>query len=319
VSTGLWVILSVAGLVIAFLAGAGFGRRRANAVTELRDPAARTGPRSIRPPPGAAGDPDDVAPIEPDPDDGVVVDTAAGSRRREPASAGHDGRVIDLRRSGAAAVATDDPDGPIAGEPAAADPTAAAQTEEATPASRTSVAAPLEVSPDPVTDAPATEPEPDDEVIDLRDRVRVAIPVHNLQFVRGIGPRVDLGLRRQGITTLAALAALDRAGVERVAATIDGLSAKQLSTRRGRAREMLAAAEQASVAPPPDTTSLRLVQGIGSTMARWLETHDIIDLETLAALDREQVDLLEAQLVDFPGRIRAERWVKQASELVASG
>lgn len=358
-STTVWVILSVAGLLVGFLAGYGRRRRRASAASERGAASSRGSPRASHP---ATRSRTDDAPAEPgqpppgkqDPDDGVVVDAAFGvPRHRASAAAAPEGKVIDLRRPSADAATTGDPDVSADGLPRTSatrsrvDSTAASEARTAGPMTVTDTPAPHDPAPEQPTEAasdtsgrdtpgtagvPSADPaspspaggdaetggEPGADVIDLRDRVRVAVPLHNLQFVRGIGPGVDLALRRQGITTLADLAGLDRAGIERVAATIDGLSAKQLRTRRGRAREMLAAAESATVAAPPDTTALRLVRGIGPTMARWLETHDITDLETLAALDRDQVDRLEAQLVDHPGRIRAERWVKQARALLAA-
>jgi predicted flap endonuclease-1-like 5' DNA nuclease len=79
---------------------------------------------------------------------------------------------------------------------------------------------------------------------------------------------------------------------------------------------MLDAAGKYNIAEPPDNGELRRVQGIGTTMMRWLETHDITSLEDLAALDKAQTRDLSNELTDDPNRIREQRWVNQARALL---
>ncbi len=79
-----------------------------------------------------------------------------------------------------------------------------------------------------------------------------------------------------------------------------------------------APAVEAGVAPvatneKPD--DLRRVRGIGPAMKRELAAYGVRTLAELAALDDARIDTLDREL-KFPGRIRRERWVEQARELL---
>lgn len=73
---------------------------------------------------------------------------------------------------------------------------------------------------------------------------------------------------------------------------------------------------------PPSATEekpddLRSVRGIGPAMKRELAAYGVRTLAELAALDDARIDALDREL-KFPGRIRRERWVEQARELVGT-
>jgi predicted flap endonuclease-1-like 5' DNA nuclease len=157
----------------------------------------------------------------------------------------------------------------------------------------------------------------DADIIDLTGRVSVLIPIHNLQFVRGIGPEVDRVLRSHRIHSLLDLTELTADNVAKVGADQRAPSAKRIRKKlQPRAQQMLDAAGKYNIAEPPDNGELRRVQGIGTTMMRWLETHDITSLEDLAALDKAQTRDLSNELTDDPNRIREQRWVNQARALL---
>ena len=158
---------------------------------------------------------------------------------------------------------------------------------------------------------------PDADIIDLTGRVSVLVPIHNLQFVRGIGPEANRLLRSYRVRSLPDLTELGTDDIAKIGAHERGPSAKQIRNKlQPRAQQMLDAAGQYNIAEPPDNRELRRVQGIGTIMMRWLETQGITSLEELAALDKAQTQDLDAELADYPGRIREQRWVKQARGLL---
>ena len=75
------------------------------------------------------------------------------------------------------------------------------------------------------------------------------------------------------------------------------------------------AAETATTAQREGGDDLRRVRGIGPAMKRALAAYGVRTLGELAALDDARIDALDREL-RFPGRIRRERWVEQARELV---
>jgi predicted flap endonuclease-1-like 5' DNA nuclease len=83
------------------------------------------------------------------------------------------------------------------------------------------------------------------------------------------------------------------------------------------AQRLLVRASSAGRTPAPDLSELRRVQGIGHTMARWLESQGITHLDQLAALKKADVATLQEKLAEYPDRITTERWVKQARALMA--
>jgi predicted flap endonuclease-1-like 5' DNA nuclease len=280
--TALWVTLCGVGLLVGVIVGFGLRRRHAISVDPTRIDNS-----------GQALDPEADPSPEPTPDTsgGIVIDSASfGSgkpraRRRPTHDDGARAAVIDLRRP------ADNPP-----------PVTQRETEGS-----------------PVADPPGSIPDKraaddvDAQIIDLRDRVTTPVPVHNLQFIHGIGPLLDFEMRRLGVVTLQDLAAISQADAEGLAEVVPELTAKKVRKKlRGRARTMLAAAGQYNIAQPPDTSGLRRVDGIGSTMARWLETRGITTLDQLAALDETGQATLQGALPEFPDRIATQQWVKQA-------
>jgi predicted flap endonuclease-1-like 5' DNA nuclease len=159
----------------------------------------------------------------------------------------------------------------------------------------------------------------DADIIDLTGRVSDLIPIHNLQFVRGIGPEVDRVLRSHQVRSLVDLTELTADDAAKIEADQRAPSAKRIRKKlQPRAQQMLDAAGKYNVAEPPDNSELRRVQGIGTTMMRWLETHGITTLEDLAVLDKTQALDLNNELADYPNRIREQRWVKQARALLVA-
>ena len=65
----------------------------------------------------------------------------------------------------------------------------------------------------------------------------------------------------------------------------------------------------------PDKNDLQRVRGIGPALAKKLRALGISDLEQLAALSDARIDELDREL-SFPGRIRRDRWVEQARDLL---
>ncbi|MFK8052267.1 MAG: hypothetical protein AB8F65_04795 [Woeseiaceae bacterium] len=68
--------------------------------------------------------------------------------------------------------------------------------------------------------------------------------------------------------------------------------------------------------PTPQPLTIRSVKGIGPALAKRLEKLGITELEQLAEMDQDAIDELDQQL-RFPGRIRRDRWVEQARDLIA--
>ena len=67
------------------------------------------------------------------------------------------------------------------------------------------------------------------------------------------------------------------------------------------------------------TDDLKVVSGIGPQMEKLLNSFDIISWEQLAALTDEEVQVVDAALEDFPGRITRDEWVPQAKAIMDAG
>lgn len=275
-TTALWIALCAGGLVVGFVGGFGYRRRQASP-----GQAANPKPSADSASPAGSGPTDS-------PDQPSVVSAPdfsgpkAPDQRPMPVVEAHGARVIDLRR-------------PVPAPARAAHPAKAL--------------------PDAARLEPQTE-RADAQVIDLRERSHAAVAVHNLQFVKGIGPLLDWELRRHGVISLADFVALDDARIDQLDQAIAVLRAKRVRNKlQPRAAAMLEAAAAGATATPPDTSELRRVHGIGHTMARWLETREITTLTQLAALDDDDIAELQAELTAFPGRIVDEGWVNQARQL----
>ena len=274
-TTAVWVILCVLGLMTGFALGWSRRHRRAEATTS---PAPT---RTPTPAPPAT---------EVEPEHQVEVET-------------HAAPVIDLRvlpGEGAAETTMTRPT--TADEP---------ESDDEPSAPRLSLAGPGGTA---VVDRHRTE-QPDAQVIDLVAATR-QIPLHNLQFIDGLGPRLDKRLRANGIVTVTDLAAVRRKELRRLLSAHLPSGDADADRFRANARALVADAELGRVAPADPGTELRRVQGIGTTMMRWLETKGITTLAQLAQLTKADIARLEDDLADYPGRIRAEKWRGQARRLV---
>lgn len=275
-TTAVWVILCVLGLLTGFAVGWSRRHRRADATVDAA-------------PADTAAPAPEPAPTEP------AIDDAD-----EP-----EAPVIDLRvlpGEGKAESSTPEPEPhtePV-DEP----------DEPATP--RLSLAGAAATA---VADRRTAVDRPDAQVIDLAAATR-QVPLHNLQFIAGIGPRVDKRLRANGIVTVNDLAATGRKQLRRMlGAQLPGGDA-DVDRVRADARTMIDDAERGRIAPVDPGTELRRVHGIGTTMMRWLETRDITTLAQLAQLTKADIVRLETELADYPGRIREQKWRGQARRLL---
>jgi predicted flap endonuclease-1-like 5' DNA nuclease len=61
--------------------------------------------------------------------------------------------------------------------------------------------------------------------------------------------------------------------------------------------------------------NLQLIDGVGPKLEKFLHDRGIRTFAALAALDDVGIDALQADLAEFPGRIRREEWVPQAARL----
>lgn len=60
---------------------------------------------------------------------------------------------------------------------------------------------------------------------------------------------------------------------------------------------------------------LTRIKGVGPALEKMLNSIGIFNLAQIAALDDADIERISAQLPQFPGRIRRDRWVEQAREL----
>lgn len=61
---------------------------------------------------------------------------------------------------------------------------------------------------------------------------------------------------------------------------------------------------------------LKVIRGIGPVLEKTLNEAEIQTWDQLAALQKDEVQLIE-QSMDFPGRMTREKWVEQAAELIS--
>ena len=276
-TTAVWVILCVLGLMTGFAVGWSRRHRRADAVPS---PAVEVEPQTPEPAPDDEDDEGVEAPVI-----DLRVLPGQGADDRSPAEPDEDDD--EGEDDGETATSASSPRLSLAG---------ATATAVAEPETRTE--------------------QPDAQVIDLAAAAR-PVPLHNLQFVDGIGPRLDKRLRANGIVTVADLAATRRKELRPIlAAHAPGLEA-EVDTIRDSARSMVDAAARGRVAPQDPGSELRRIQGIGTTMMRWLEAQGITSTAQLAELSKADIAALQDELTDYPGRIRAEKWRAQARSLLA--
>lgn len=69
-------------------------------------------------------------------------------------------------------------------------------------------------------------------------------------------------------------------------------------------------------APAGPADDLKRISGVGPTLERMLNEQGITTFAQLAALDEEGVDRLQSRLPQFPGRIRRDDWIGQATRFM---
>lgn len=99
--------------------------------------------------------------------------------------------------------------------------------------------------------------------------------------------------------------------IQRTQAARAAGGAQGVGTAPGTVADTAPAVSAASEQPD----DLRRVRGIGPAMKRELAAWGVRTLAELAALDEARIDALDRE-IRFPGRIRRERWVEQARELI---
>ena len=96
---------------------------------------------------------------------------------------------------------------------------------------------------------------------------------------------------------------------------------KQLKLMIRRTRDARDIGDRVEPAPTqkalrPIASGVQSIKGIGPALARQLETHGIRTLNDIAEMQDADIDALDQEL-RFPGRIRRDRWVEQARELLS--
>ena len=138
----------------------------------------------------------------------------------------------------------------------------------------------------------------------------------NLQLIDGVGPRLEQFLHREGITTFAQLAALNRNGATALQGKLPespGRIERQQWVRQ--ARQIVSGAMSLRVVPRSERHDLKRINGVGPVLERWLHGQGIYRFADLTALDDEAAAALSSKLEDFPGRVEREEWIRQATEL----
>ena len=74
-----------------------------------------------------------------------------------------------------------------------------------------------------------------------------------------------------------------------------------------------------TTAPDGPADDLKRISGVGPKLEAMLNEQGITTFAQLAALDDDDVDELQARLPQFPGRIRRDDWVAQATRFVEEG
>ena len=74
-----------------------------------------------------------------------------------------------------------------------------------------------------------------------------------------------------------------------------------------------------TTAPDGPADDLKRISGVGPKLEALLNEQGITTFAQLAALSDEDVDALQERLSQFPGRIRRDDWVAQATRFVEEG
>jgi predicted flap endonuclease-1-like 5' DNA nuclease len=113
-------------------------------------------------------------------------------------------------------------------------------------------------------------------------------------------------------------------GAKRNQALIDAAPAASMPppTPQGMGGLEAVVAHEAAHAPPAHeagaSDDLARIKGVGPKLAGKLRQIGVTQFSQIAAWDESDIDRIDAQLVEFTGRIRRDSWVEQA-RLLASG
>jgi predicted flap endonuclease-1-like 5' DNA nuclease len=118
---------------------------------------------------------------------------------------------------------------------------------------------------------------------------------------------------------------LERAGAGRLARDEEGADRRQAALDLAAARADVARYRQLVVdiennAPPPlmgpgAPDDLKLIVGVGPVLERMLHQLGVTTFRQIAYWSEHDIDVFDAKLHEFPGRIRRDGWVTQARAL----
>lgn len=98
------------------------------------------------------------------------------------------------------------------------------------------------------------------------------------------------------------------------AAALGGAPTTKAPARRKKAAAIAEAPAAGATQPSDD---LKQISGIGPAIEKQLKDHGISTLRQIASFTDEDIASLEGSIIRFPGRIKRERWVEQAKELLS--
>ena len=84
---------------------------------------------------------------------------------------------------------------------------------------------------------------------------------------------------------------------------------REIVALRERVREL-----EAQLSPPPEADDLKKIYGIGPVLEKRLRALGIFRFEQIGSWGDAEIDAMQAQLPEYPGRIRREAWVKSARD-----
>ena len=84
---------------------------------------------------------------------------------------------------------------------------------------------------------------------------------------------------------------------------------REILALRQRVREL-----EVQLSPPPEADDLKKIYGIGPVLERRLNGLGVFRFEQMGRWGEAEIEAMQAQLADYPGRIRREAWVKSARD-----
>lgn len=84
---------------------------------------------------------------------------------------------------------------------------------------------------------------------------------------------------------------------------------REILALRQRVREL-----EAQLSPPPEADDLKEIYGIGPVLERRLNGLGVFRFDQIGRWGDAEIDAMQAQLGEYPGRIRRGAWVKIARD-----